>query len=161
MEDKFSLSSDTLLVGSIQYHQSKRKKTDSVIPAANYDINYTRWIPRIGVVHNLSPANQIFANISQNFEPPIFDVASVMLASKAQTGTSYEVGARGRAELFDGRGQIDVDVTLYRANLRNEFQTVCNSAPPCASFGQSSTVNVPKTIHQGIEMGLTALLDRQ
>ena len=161
LEDKLSLSSDTLLIGSIQYHQSNRKKTDSVIPAANYDINYTRWIPRIGVVHNLSPANQIFANISQNFEPPIFDVASVMLASKAQTGTSYELGARGRAELFDGRGQIDVDVTVYRANLRNEFQTVCISAPPCASFGQSSTVNLPKTIHQGLEMGLSALLDRQ
>jgi iron complex outermembrane receptor protein len=161
LEDRFSLSSDTLLIGSIQYHQSNRKKTDSVLPAANYDINYTQWIPRLGIVHNFSQASQIFANISQNFEPPIFDVTSTMLASKAQTGTSYEIGARGRAEVLDGRGQIDYDVTLYRANLRNEFQTVCNSAPPCASFGQSSTVNVPKTVHQGIEMGLAALLDRQ
>jgi len=161
LEDKLSLSSDTLLTGSIQYHQSNRKKTDSISPAANYDIDYTRWIPRIGIVHNFSPANQIFANISQNFEPPIFDVTSVMLASKAQTGTSYEVGTRGRTEFLDGRGEIDYDLTFYRANLRNEFQTVCNSAPPCASFGQSSTVNVPKTIHQGIEMGLAALLDRQ
>lgn len=161
LEDRFSLSSDTLLIGSIQYHQSNRKKTDSVTPAANYDINYTQWIPRLGIVHNFSQASQIFANISQNFEPPIFDVTSTMLASKAQTGTSYEIGARGRAEVLDGRGQIDYDVTLYRANLRNEFQTVCNSAPPCASFGQSSTVNVPKTVHQGMEMGLAALLDRR
>jgi iron complex outermembrane receptor protein len=161
LEDRFSLSSDTLLIGSIQYHQSNRKKTDSVTPAANYDINYTKWIPRLGIIHNFSPASQIFANISQNFEPPIFDVTSTMLASKAQTGTSYEIGTRGRSEVLEGRGQIDYDVTFYRANLRNEFQTVCNSAPPCASFGQSSTVNVPKTIHQGLEMGLAALLDRQ
>jgi iron complex outermembrane receptor protein len=161
LEDRFSLSSDTLLIGSIQYHQSNRKKTDSVTPAANYDINYTKWIPRLGIIHNFSPASQIFANVSQNFEPPIFDVTSTMLASKAQTGTSYEIGTRGRSEVLEGRGQIDYDVTFYRANLRNEFQTVCNSAPPCASFGQSSTVNVPKTIHQGLEMGLAALLDRQ
>ena len=161
LEDKFSLSSDTLLIGSIQYHQSNRKKSDSVTPASSYDMNYTKWIPRLGIVHNFSQASQIFANISQNFEPPIFDVTSTMLASKAQTGTSYEIGTRGRTELFDGRGQIDYDLTFYRANLRNEFQTVCNSTPPCASFGQSSTVNVPKTIHQGIEMGLAALLDRQ
>jgi iron complex outermembrane receptor protein len=159
LEDKLSLSSDTLLIGSIQYHQSNRKKTDSITPASNYDINYTRWIPRVGVVHNFSSANQVFANISQNFEPPIFDVTSVMQASKAQTGTSYEVGTRGRTGFLNGRGEIDYDLTVYRANLRNEFQTVCNGTPPCP--GASSTVNVPRTIHQGIELGLSALLDRQ
>jgi len=159
LEDKFSLFSNTLLIGSIQYHQSNRKKTDSITPAASYDIDYNRWIPRVGVVHNFSSANQVFANISQNFEPPIFDVTSVMQASKAQTGTSYEVGARGRTEFLNGRGEIDYDLTVYRANLRNEFQTVCNGTPPCP--GASSTVNVPRTIHQGIELGLSALLDRQ
>jgi iron complex outermembrane recepter protein len=160
-ENKLSLSESTVLITALQYHAVNRKKTDSVTPVSNYDIDYTKWIPRLGIVHNFSQASQIFANISQNFEPPIFDVTSTMLASKAQTGTSYEIGTRGRTELFDGRGQIDYDLTFYRANLRNEFQTVCNSTPPCANWGDSSTVNVPKTIHQGIEMGLTALLDRQ
>jgi hypothetical protein len=61
-----------------------------------------------------------------------------------------------------GRDQVFYDLTLYRANLRNEFQTVCiNSSTTCTVFGTSATSNVPKTIHQGIELGLSGLFDRQ
>ena len=164
LENKFSLSADTLLIGSIQYHHSNRKKTDSVTPASNYDINYAQWIPRLGVVHNITSTNQVFANISQNFEPPIFDVASTMLASKAQTGTSYEVGSRGKSEVLDGRGQVEYDVTVYRADLRNEFQTVCITGTPlsnCSAWGDSQTVNIPKTVHQGLELGFSGVFDRR
>ncbi len=42
IEDKFSLSDVTTLIGSLQYHQSNRKKEDAVVPASNYDIQYTQ-----------------------------------------------------------------------------------------------------------------------
>ncbi|MCE2871298.1 MAG: TonB-dependent receptor [Oxalobacteraceae bacterium] len=162
IEDKFSLSDVTTLIGSLQYHQSNRKKEDAVVPASNYDIQYTQWIPRLGVIHNVSPSAQVFANVSNNFEPPIFDVTSTMLATKAQSGISYEVGTRGEAAINNGRDQLFYDLTFYRANLRNEFQTVCiNGSTTCTVFGTSATVNVPKTVHQGIELGLSGFFNRQ
>ena len=162
IEDKFSLSDTTTLIGSLQYHQSNRKKDDSVTPSSNYDVQYTQWIPRLGIIHAVSPSAQVFANVSNNFEPPIFDVTSTMLATKAQTGVSYEVGTRGEAVINNGRDQLSYNLTLYRANLRNEFQTVCiNSSTACTVFGTSATSNVPKTIHQGIELGLSGFFDRQ
>lgn len=161
IEDKFRLDRATLLIASLQYQEANRKKNDTVTPASNYDVNYTQWIPRLGIVHNLNNSSQVFANVSQNFEPPIFDVTSTMLATKAQTGITYEVGARGETALNDGRDQASWDLTLYRANLKNEFQTVCtNGGTICSGFRQSATVNVPKTIHQGLELGLAAFIDR-
>ncbi len=161
IEDRYSLSEATVVVGSIQYHQSNRKKDDSLAPAGNYDTQYTQWIPRLGIIHNVSPTSQVFANVSQNFEPPIFDVTSTMLATKAQTGISYEVGTRGETTFSEGRDQLFYDLTAYRANLRNEYQTVCvNGSTTCVNWGQSATVNVPKTIHQGIELGLSGFFNR-
>ena len=75
---------------------------------------------------------------------------------------SYEVGTRGEATINNGRDQVYYDLTLYRANLRNEFQTVCiNSSTTCTVFGTSATSNVLKTVHQGIELGLSGFFDRQ
>lgn len=113
------------------------------------------------MIHNVSPLAQVFANVSNNSEPPIFDVTSTMLATKAQSGISYEVGTRGEAVINNGRDQVFYDLTLYRANLRNEFQTVCiNGSTTCTAFETSATVNVPKTVHQGIELGLSGFFDR-
>jgi iron complex outermembrane receptor protein len=84
-----------------------------------------------------------------------------MLATKAQTGISYEVGTRGETAFNEGRDQLFYDLTAYRANLRNEYQTVCvNGSTTCVNWGQSATVNVPKTIHQGIELGLSGFFNR-
>ena len=66
IEDRFSLSDVTTLIGSLQYHQSNRKKDDSVTPSSNYDVQYTQWIPRLGIIHAVSPSAQVFANVSNN-----------------------------------------------------------------------------------------------
>jgi iron complex outermembrane receptor protein len=157
VENKFQINADTTLITSLQYEEANRKKNDLVAPSGNYSTKYTQWIPRLGIIHNLTPSSQIFANISKNFEPPIFDITSTMLASKAQTGTTVEVGSRGEMSFNQGRDQGFWDVTLYRSQLKNEFQTICtNNASPCSSI----TANVPKTVHQGIELGAGALIDR-
>jgi iron complex outermembrane recepter protein len=158
VENKFQINTDTTLITSLQYEEANRKKSDLLAPSANYNTKYTQWIPRLGVIHNLTPSSQVFANISKNFEPPIFDVATTMLAAKAQTGTTVEVGSRGEMSFNQGRDQGFWDVTLYRSQLKNEFQTICaNNTTPC---GSSITANVPRTIHQGIELGAGALIDR-
>ncbi len=154
IEDSLRLSPQTRVTASMQYHWSQREKQDLLTPANSYDLRYSQWLPRFGLVHDLSPQIQLFANASHVFEPPIFDVTSTMQATKAQTGNSVEAGLRGETPFRDGRTQLSYDLTLYRANLRNEFQTVCYS---CIS---ATTLNVPRTLHQGIELGLSGVVDR-
>jgi iron complex outermembrane recepter protein len=158
VENKLKLNTETILITSLQYEEANRKKSDLLASSANYNTKYTQWIPRLGVIHNLNASSQVFANISKNFEPPIFDVATTMLAAKAQTGTTVEVGSRGEMSFNQGRDQGFWDVTFYRSQLKNEFQTIC--ANNSISCGSSITANVPRTIHQGIELGAGALIDR-
>jgi iron complex outermembrane recepter protein len=161
VENKFKFNADTTLITSLQYEEANRKKNDVVAPSGNYSTKYTQWIPRLGVIHNLNASSQVFANISKNFEPPIFDVATTMLAAKAQTGTTVEIGSRGEMSFNQGRDQGFWDVTLYRSQLKNEFQTACiNGSTTCSSFGTNATINIPRTVHQGIELGAGALIDR-
>ncbi len=158
VENKFQINAATTLITSLQYEEANRKKNDVVAPSGNYSTKYTQWIPRLGVIHNLNPSSQLYANISKNFEPPIFDITSTMQAAKAQTGTTVEIGSRGEINFNQGRDQGFWDVTLYRSQLKNEFQTICaNNSTPC---GSSITANVPRTIHQGMELGVGALIDR-
>jgi iron complex outermembrane receptor protein len=154
LEDSLRVSDRTRVTTSLQYHWSQREKDVLFGAASSYDLSFSRWLPRVGFVHDLAPQLQLFANASSVFEPPIFDVTSTMAATKAQTGQSYEAGLRGETEFNASRGRIAYDLTVYRANLRNEFQTVCYG---CVS---ATTLNVPRTIHQGIELGLSGVLDR-
>lgn len=160
VENKFQINTDTTLITSLQYEEANRIKNDLLAPSANYNTKYTQWIPRLGVIHNLNTSSQVFANISKNFEPPIFDVATTMLAAKAQTGTTVEIGSRGEINFNQGRDQGFWDVTLYRSQLKNEFQTACiNGSTTCTAFGSNATINIPNTVHQGIELGAGALID--
>src|SRR5262249_33644271 len=60
---------------------------------------------------------------------------------KAQTETTYEIGTRGR------RPDYTWDVSLYRANIKNELQCFFSA------FGNCNVTNADKTIHQGVELG--------
>ena len=158
VEDKYRISEKTTLVGALQYDKANRKVSDVVSTSAsdNYDHDFSQWSPRVGVTHDLTPKNQVFASVSRNFEAPIHGLAgSTTLANKAQRGTTFEVGTRGEA--IDGHSQYGWDATFYRSNLRNEFLSAC-VVPGCSP---ASTINVPKSMHQGVELGLSHLYARQ
>ena len=158
VEDKYRISEKTTLVGALQYDKANRKVSDVVSTSSsdNYDHNFSQWSPRIGVTHDWAPGQQLFASVSRNFEAPIQGLAgTTTLATKAQTGTTFEVGTRGEAA--EGGNQFGWDATYYRSNLRNEFLSAC-VVPGCVN---PTTTNVPKSMHQGIELGLSHLYDRQ
>ncbi len=156
VEDKYRVSDKTTLVGAIQYDKATRKVSDVVSAANNYDHDFSQWSPRIGVTHDLTPKQQVFASLSRNFEAPIHGLAgSTTQATKAQSGTTFEVGTRG--ETVEGKNQFGWDATYYRSNLRNEFLSAC-VVTGCVN---PTTTNVPKSMHQGIELGLSHLYDRQ
>ena len=156
VEDKYRISDKTTLIGAIQYDKANRKVSDVRSTSNNYDHDFSQWSPRVGVTHDLSPKQQVFASVSRNFEAPIHGLAgSTTQANKAQSGTTIEVGTRG--ETVEGKNQLGWDVTYYRSNLRNEFLSAC-VVPGCTS---PTTTNVPKSMHQGIELGLSHLYNRQ
>ena len=156
IEDKYKSSERTTWITALQYDRANRKLIDSVPRKDSYDYSFNQWSPRVGVTHDLTPSNQVFASLSRNFEAPMFGTAgNSTTAFKPQTGTTFEVGTRGEAT--HDKHQYGWDATYYRANLRNEFLTSCSNAA-CTT---STTTNVPKTLHQGIELGLSHLYDKK
>lgn len=160
VENKYRITGKTTLVGALQYDKANRKVSD-VAPtsggiANNYDHDFSQWSPRLGFIHDVSSNQQVFGSVSRNFEAPIHGLAgSTTLANKAQTGTTFEIGTRGSA--VDGKNQYAWDATIYRSNLKNEFLSAC-AVPGCLN---APTVNLPQSMHQGVELGVSHLYDRQ
>ncbi|WP_316229576.1 TonB-dependent receptor family protein [Bradyrhizobium sp. SZCCHNR1070] len=110
--------------------------------------------PKLGVLWDVDPSWQVFANVSRSGEAPSFgeSVAPNFLNPtfptipffdiKAQTATTYEIGTRGR------RPDVTWDLALYHADLRNELQCFYSS------FGTCNVTNADRTMHQGVEAGL-------
>ncbi len=163
IEDKYNLTSKTLLVAALQYDSARRKVSDigsaSTSIANNFNRLYNQWSPRVGLIYNISSDNQIFGSISRNFEAPIIGTAGTSTTARsAQSGVTYEIGSRGQAQWGDVAQKIKWDLTLFRANLKNEFQTMCPINNPNCTSG-ASTINVPNTIHQGIEFAGQAFVN--
>lgn len=154
-ENKYRITEQTTLVGALQYDKANRKVSDVVSASNNYDHDFSQWSPRVGVIHDLNAKQQLFASVSRNFEAPIHGLAGTTTqATKAQSGTTFEVGTRGEAT--HGVSQYGWDATYYRANLQNEFLSAC-VVPGCTN---PTTTNVPKSMHQGVELGSSHLYAR-
>ena len=108
--------------------------------SAEYDL----WSPKIGILWDVDPSWQVFANVSRSAEVPTFDVNAFNI--KAQTATTYEIGTRGQ------RSDFRWDISLYRAEIDDELQ--CPDCRVFAFFTSPCVIqNADKTIHQGIEAG--------
>ncbi|WP_306477749.1 TonB-dependent receptor [Methyloversatilis sp.] len=144
----------TAVVGT-QYTHARRKSRDlcftgGPLACAGSDESFARtfdgWSPKLGVRHDVSPAMQVFANVSRSFEPPSFGEltggATVIDSLRAQRATTWEAGSRG--DFAWGR----YDFALYHARVTDELlaYTLNLGGAPV-----STTLNVPKTIHRGIE----------
>lgn len=153
LEDRLSLNDQWTVIAGLQYAKSKRDSQDQQITASgdqSVDKTYSQTSPKLGVLYQLQPQVQVFANASRSFEPPSFgELNSLVVSSlKAQKGTTFEIGTRGNSEF------VDWDVALYQARLQDELLQVGAAGSPFAS----QTINAGKTIHRGLEFGLTARL---
>jgi iron complex outermembrane recepter protein len=143
----FVVPSIALVVGGLFQH-AVRDQQDRFL--ANGDQSGRRsWdilSPKVGVVWDVGPAWQVFGNISRSAEVPTFDANTFASPASsnvdAQTATTYEIGTRGR------RPDVTWDVSLYRAEIRNELQ--CLTTSP---FSPCTVANAERTRHQGVEAG--------
>ncbi|HSD61784.1 MAG TPA: TonB-dependent receptor, partial [Burkholderiales bacterium] len=130
------------LVLGFQATQATRKFNDELQPLRNFKNTYDGFSPRVGALYEFGPGLQVFSNVSGVYEPPSFGElvqAVIQPRLRAQKGTSYEVGSRGQL----GGGWWDF--AYYYVDLKDELLTQRNN------IGQTLTLNVPATYHQGIE----------
>jgi len=143
----YVLPSVALVVGG-QFLHAVRDRRDRFLTDGDQSgrRTYNLFSPKVGVVWDVDAAWQVFGNVSRNAEVPTFDTNSFAAPSSssvnAQTGTTYEIGTRGR------RPDFTWDVALYRTELKNELQ--CLTTAPWAPC---TVVNADRTVHQGIEAG--------
>lgn len=107
---------------------------------------YSIFSPKVGLLWDVAPDAQVYANISRSGEAPSFGEGAGASATpffdiKAQTATTYEIGTRGR------RPDYTWDLAVYHADIRNEL--LCYFS----AFGNCNVTNADKTMHQGIEAG--------
>jgi iron complex outermembrane recepter protein len=116
--------------------------------------------PRVGLIRQLTPAVQLFANLSRLYEAPttyeLEDDAradgSTLKAMKAMKGTVAEIGTRG--SLTEGRHRWHWETALYWGKLSNEILSRDDPKAP----GTSLSMNAGGTVHAGVEALLGASL---
>ena len=147
LEDSFYFLPGLAAVGGTQFLYATRDRTARFGATASGSTEFNLWSPKAGLLWDIDPTWQAFANISRSAEVPSFGESSSAPAIpfwliRPQTATTYEIGTRGR------RPDLTWELTGYRANIKNELQ--CMYGAP----GQCNVVNADRTIHQGIEAGL-------
>ncbi len=160
-ENSFYVVPDVALVAGAQFLHAVRDREDRFLSNGDQSGSrtYNIFSPKVGVLWDVEPTWQVFANISRSGEVPTFDTNTFASPASsnvdAQTATTYEIGTRGRTPRFVW------DLSLYRANLRDELQ--CLTTGP---FTSCAVVNADRTVHQGVEAGfgvafLESIFDRE
>jgi iron complex outermembrane recepter protein len=109
--------------------------------------------PKIGLLYELTDDSQIFANVSRSWQPPSFDNmvdfgddtgdSLAYTPLQPQNAWTAEIGTRGKS------GRFDWDLALYHSWIHNELQDLFDD-----EGHDLGDVNVARSYHQGIEVGL-------
>jgi len=159
-EHRLWFGSDLALISSLQGVHAERDFRDRRNPSESAQQDFSGVNPKLGVLWQLRPEAQVFANLSRSFEPPIFSDLNQTSAVGSCDGTGVggfadldaqrawtaELGTRGE------HGRWQWDVAIYRAQLRDEMLQKACSATVAIQF------NADRTIHQGLEAGLEVQL---
>lgn len=127
--------------------------TDRMVTSSNLSGDYDSINPRVGLIRQLTPTSQLFANLSRVYEAPTFyeledetpgGPANTLL--KAMRGAAVEIGTRGSQNL--GRGhRWHWELAAFHTRLRNEILSIDDPSSP----GTSLSINADRTVHAGIE----------
>ena len=151
-ENSFFVTDDVALVTGAQFLHATRDVEDKLFGAGKRGSEFDIWSPKVGIVWDVTPASQVFANVSRSAEVPSlgeeFGGFVDFTTLRAQRATTFEIGTRGQTANYHW------DFAIYRANIDNELQ--CFTVIP----GTCDIVNADSTVHQGVEVGLGAAVAR-
>lgn len=159
VENSFYLTPELALITGLQYTHAERALKDKqfALPAQNesFKATYVQTNPKVGLLYQFAPTVQLFANVSRSYEPPSFGELAGGLAPnilKAQEGTTLEIGSRGNTAF------VDWDVAVYYGKLKHELLQTAVFAAGNNPVPAAQTTNADKTVHAGLEFGMTARL---
>lgn len=113
-------------------------------------LSYDHFSPKLGLVYNLNPTHDLYANYRHSFRVPSI---GQLFRSGSTTNTtdldpvqtdSFEIGLRGQ-----WLGWLNYDAALYHMVVEDDIVTFIDSVS-----GDRKVTNAGKTEHQGIELGL-------
>jgi iron complex outermembrane receptor protein len=112
--------------------------------------DYSSFNPRVGVIRELTPTVQLFANLSRLYEAPTLyeledDVRGNSATLEAMNGVVAEIGTRGTHDAQ--RNRWHWDVAIYYAKVRDEILSRDDPNAP----GTSLSTNIDNTVHAGLE----------
>ena len=158
VEDSFYFLPNVAAIAGTQFLYATRNRQDRFLSDgdASGATEFKLWSPKAGLLWNIDPTWQAFANISRSAEVPSFGESSngpgipfiPFTSIRPQTATTYEIGTRMK------RPDYAWEVTAYRANIRDELQCLYSA------FGNCNVTNADRTVHQGIEAGAGAAIFR-
>ena len=156
LQDTLTVLPDLAIVAGLQLGEAYRASRDRFPSDGDGSgaATYRYANPQIGLIWDVTPAVQGFANLTWATEPPTLSdltpLASRGFSSlKAQRARTVEIGTRGRA------AGLEWEVAAYRATIRDEIQLFDPQGT-----GASQALNAGRTIHQGIEAALAWTLAR-
>ncbi|MFZ5734276.1 MAG: TonB-dependent receptor family protein [Pseudomonadota bacterium] len=157
VQDSFYVLPNVALIGGTQFLYATRDRQDRFLGDGNQGgrTEFNLFSPKGGVLWDIDPTWQAFANISRSAEVPSFGEGSNALAIpftsiRPQRATTYEIGTRGR------RPDLTWELIAYRAEIKDELQCLTNSL----IAGSCNVINADRTIHRGIEAGVGAAVLR-
>jgi iron complex outermembrane receptor protein len=151
LQDTLTVLPGVSLVAGLQLGEAYRASRDRFLSDGNQSgsATYRYANPQLGLLWEVAPAAQVFANLSWATEPPTISdltplAAQGFSALKAQRARTIEIGTRGKT------GGLEWEVAAYRAAIRDEIQLF----DPTGT-GASFALNADRTVHQGIEAALS------
>ena len=162
--NELQLGERTWLSSGLSFIDIKRKAQIEYTTGTNTSefpngVEYTEHdiAPRIGLRYQLTPEFELFGNVSRSIDPPVtWQLGSTgtpyIRDVRPQKGNTVEFGIRGGHGVFDG------SLTVYRSWIQKELLSVVVRQATATQDQLVATSNGSKTIHQGLEAGLNALL---
>lgn len=146
--EQFWITPQWSVLAGLQVNYAERTNKDNFPsgPDNSDSQNWWGFSPKLGVLYQPVPEVQFYTDVSRSFEPPSFgELVEAsngqvgLLQLDAQTGTTFEIGTRGRFK------HITWDLCYYISWIENEL--LAYQVEP----GLTQTVNAGNTRHQGIE----------
>jgi iron complex outermembrane receptor protein len=134
---------------AITYDYTNHLTPSSTTGAPSESRRYQHVSPKLGMTWNLSPTLNLYANHSQGFTPPEVSAqyGGALTAPQLKEASFYNDDIGIRWVGLDRR--LMADIGVYR--LRGVDEIISYSTAP----GVSSPRNAGKTLHQGVEFGVS------
>lgn len=157
-EDSFYFLPNVAAVAGTQFLYATRNRQDRLLSDGDQSgrTEFSLWSPKGGLLWQIDPTWQAFANISRSAEVPSYGEGAIgpgiptipFTSIRPQRATTYEIGTRAR------RPDATWELTYYRAQIDNELLCLFSV------FGNCNVTNADRTMHQGIEAGAGAAIFR-